>query len=118
MKSQTKVLISLVVLATVFITVPRQSNAAKPTDFGLKEGDVISASDSSDPDVYIVNESGYKRLFVNPEIFQLYGHLGWDKIKKVTPEVRDAFITSGLFRNCEDNDQKVYGLDVINEDVA
>src|SRR3989344_3841335 len=35
----------------------------------LKDGDVVSAAGSSDPDVYIVNPHGYKRLFLNPAIF-------------------------------------------------
>ena len=31
------------------------ASAAKPSDFNLKEGDLISAIFSDDPDVYIVN---------------------------------------------------------------
>lgn len=97
---------------------PVTALAVAPADYGLREGDTISASGSSDPDIYIVNDWGYKRLFVNPAIFNLYGHLGWDKVKSVAPATRDAFGTSGLFRNCESGDAKVYGLDVISEDVA
>ncbi|MBI2063872.1 MAG: hypothetical protein HYT65_02675 [Candidatus Yanofskybacteria bacterium] len=104
-------LVSMVLFSTTLFVA-----AVRPSDFNLHEGDVISAE--GDPDVYIVNEYGYKRLFVNPAIFNIYGHLGWDKIKKITPEIRDTFITSGLFRNCESNDEKVYGLDVVNDDVA
>ncbi|MEK7121743.1 MAG: hypothetical protein AAB857_03480 [Patescibacteria group bacterium] len=56
MKNYTKVLISLVVFASVFAVVifvaMPNSNAAKPTDFGLKEGDLVSAIFSDDPDVY------------------------------------------------------------------
>jgi len=90
---------------------------AKPSDFGLKEGDMISASDSSDPDIYIINEQGYKRLFLNPVIFNYYGHLGgFPKVKKVTPQIRDAFSTSALFRNCEENDTKIHAIKVIGED--
>lgn len=103
-------------IGSFFLLNSNQVNAVSPSDFGLKEGDVISAE--GDPDVYIINDWGYKRLFVNPEIFNLYGHLGWNKIKKVSVETRDAFGTSGLFRNCEANEEKVYGLDVINEDTA
>ena len=92
-------------------------SAAKPSDFNLKDGDLISAIFSSDPDVYIVNEHGYKRLFLNPEIFKFYGHLGgFASVKLVTPEVRDSFPTTGLFRNCEVNDLKVYGFQADNED--
>src|SRR3989344_7444762 len=109
------------ILASVFVVIglfqyATNAKAVAPSDFGLKEGDVISAT--GDPDVYIVNAYGYKRLFVNPKIFNLYGHLGWNNIKNVSPTTRDAFITSGLFRNCESGDQKVYGLDVVSEDVA
>src|SRR3989344_2241686 len=94
-------------------------SASQPSDFGLKEGDLISAIFSDDPDVYIINEQGYKRLFLNPEIFKFYTHLGgFFNIKLVTTEARDSFITSGLFRNCEDNDQKVYGVDIEGEDTG
>ncbi|MEK7600420.1 MAG: hypothetical protein AAB463_00475 [Patescibacteria group bacterium] len=93
--------------------------AARPADYGLREGNTISAAGSSDPDVYIVNDLGYKRLFLNPAIFNMYGHLGgFANVKTVTPATRDAFGTSGLFRNCETGDQKVYGLDVTGEDTA
>ena len=83
----------------------------------LKDGDVISAVGSSDPDVYIVNPHGYKRLFLNPAIFGFYGHLGgFSKIKGTTSVTRDVFVTSGLFRNCETNDKKVYGVETTGED--
>ncbi len=108
----------VVIVAILFLSAvaPSFALAATPEQFGLKDGDVISAT--GDPDVYIVNEYGYKRLFVNPQIFNLYGQLGWDKVKHITPAIRDSFITSGLFRNCESNDPKVYGLDVVSEDIA
>src|SRR3989344_8724681 len=90
---------------------------ATPADYGLKEGDTISAAGSDDPDVYIVNEMGYKRLFLNPAIFGLYGHLGgFAAVKSVSPATRDAFPTSGLFR--VDGDEKVYGLESTGEDTA
>ncbi|MEK7637917.1 MAG: hypothetical protein AAB375_00620 [Patescibacteria group bacterium] len=112
---------SLTMAATVlslagFAAMPIAAQAVAPADYGLLEGDTISASGSSDPDIYIVNEHGYKRLFVNPAIFTLYGHLSWAGVKSVAPATRDAFGTSGLFR--VNGDTKVYGLDVISEDVA
>ncbi|MDZ4285959.1 MAG: peptidoglycan-binding protein [Candidatus Sungbacteria bacterium] len=107
------------ILALVVLFSSRFSSASKPFDFGLKEGDLISAIFSDDPDVYIVNEQGYKRLFLNPEIFKFYSHLGgFANIKLVTPEIRDSFPTSGFFRNCEDNDQKVFGTSVEGEDTG
>jgi len=93
--------------------------AVAPADYGLTEGDVIRALNSAnDPDIYIVNEHGYKRLFVNPQIFNLYGHIGWESVKEVPAATRDAFPTSGLFRNCESGAQAVYGIEVVSEDVA
>ena len=87
------------------------------TALKLKDGDVISVAGSSDPDVYIVNPNGYKRLFLNPAIFGFYGHLGgFSKVKTTVAPTRDTLITSGLFRNCETNDQKVYGVEVTGED--
>src|SRR3989344_5112252 len=93
------------------------AGAVSPGDYGLKEGDVVSAAGSDDPDVYIVNEHGYKRLFLNPAIFNFYGHLGgFSAVKNVSSATRDAFVTSGLFR--VDGDEKVYGLESTGEDVA
>jgi len=83
----------------------------------INDGDMVSASNSSDPDIYIVNEYGFKRLFLNPVIFSFYGHLGgFEKVKNVASTTRDTYITSGLFRNCETGDEKVYGIEVTGED--
>ncbi|MEX2033195.1 MAG: hypothetical protein WD889_01370, partial [Candidatus Colwellbacteria bacterium] len=114
----------LVVIFLVFGFLKIDSNfndanaaTANPSDFGLKEGDLISAAGSNDPDIYIINEHGFKRLFLNPAIFGFYGHLGgFSNVKNVTPQTRDAFITSGLFRNCETNDPQVYGVEITGED--
>jgi DNA-binding beta-propeller fold protein YncE len=95
---------------------PLDPSVVAMAQFDLREGDVIRAA--GDIDVYIVNNAGYKRLFVNPTIFELYGHLGWGRIKTVSPAGRDAFRTSGLFRNCQTDDLKVYGLQVTSEDSA
>jgi hypothetical protein len=48
----------------------------------------------------------------------MYGHLtgGWKAVKTVTPEVRDAFITSKLFRYVDS--PKVYELEVTGEDTG
>lgn len=114
-----KYLIFLILISVAALFGSRFSNASQPSDFGLKEGDLISAIFSDDPDVYIVNEHGYKRLFLNPDIFQFYTHLGgFFNVKLVTKEVIDLFPTSGLFRDCESNDQKVYGVDIEGEDTG
>src|SRR3989344_1093840 len=96
----------------------QQASAVTPAEYGLTEGDVIRATAGNDPDVYIVNNYGYKRLFTNPAIFNVYQHIGWAKVKNVPNATRDAFMTSGLFRNCQTNDPNVYALDVASEDVG
>ena len=56
---------------------------------------------------------------MNPIIFNFYGHLGgFSKVNKITATTRDVFEVSGLFRNCESNDKKVYGVEVTGEDVG
>lgn len=109
----------LLVVGMVYFAGVNRAGAVAPSDYGLKEGNTISAAGSNDPDVYIINDWGYKRLFLNPVIFGFYGHLGgFAKVKTVTPTVRDAFGTSGLFRNCETNDKKVYGIETTGEDTG
>lgn len=86
----------------------------------LREGDLISAHQSAgDPDIFIINANGYMRLFLNPAIFSFYGHLGgFANVHQVTAATRDGFTISGLFRNCETNDQTVWGVEVTGEDVG
>lgn len=88
------------------------------SEVGLVEGDVVGSTDSADPDLYIVNAYGQKRLFTNPRIFGLYGHLSYSKVKRLAPDVLDLFPTSGFFMNCEGSLRTVYALNVLSEDNA
>lgn len=107
----------LFAVGLVYTSAVRNADAARPADFGLREGDTVSAAGSDDPDVYIVNDAGFKRLFLNPVIFGFYGHLGgFANVKSISPATRDAFPTSGLFR--KDGDQKVYGVETTGEDTG
>ena len=116
-KNRFNILFTAFLLAVIFLFLKSDTaTAVKPSDFGLLEGTVIRAT--NDIDVFIINDWGYKRLFVNPQIFNIYGHLGFDKVKSVSTQTRDAFGTSGLFQNCETSDGKVYALEVVSEDVA
>ena len=78
----------------------------------LIDGDVVKTADN--PDVYIVTMlphgqySGWKRLILNPEVFNLYGHLSWSSIKTVNQATLDAYQTSALVKG--ENDPKVYEL--------
>ncbi len=94
---------------------PDTTIQTKPEDYGLKEGDLIRAE--GDFDVFIINQFGYKRLFLNPEIFNMYGHLGgWKSIKTVKPQVRDAFKTSNYYKYSDS--PKVYELEVTGADTG
>jgi hypothetical protein len=62
-------------------------------------------------DVYIVkymNGKMFKRLVLNPEVFENYEHLSWEDVMNVSPDVLDSFITSDLVRS--DDSGKVYKL--------
>ncbi len=93
-------------------------NAESLASLGLREGDIVGSNNASDPDIYIVNETGFKRLFISPTIFSFYGHLRYENVKRLNDTVVDSFPTSALFRNCESGDTKVYALEVRGEDMA
>lgn len=102
-------------LLVLSFLIPAGESFSAPDQFGLKEGDLIRSD--KDNDIYIINEHNYKRLFLNPVIFNFYGHLGgFEKVKVISQEARDSFKTSYLFRNCENNDKKVYALELTGED--
>jgi len=85
----------------------------------IYDGDLIS-SNATNPDgtptyesldIYIAKVVGaekYKRLILNAQVFDSYGHLNWSDVKEVDQSVMDAFTTSCLIR--EDGDTKVYAL--------
>jgi len=75
----------------------------------IVDGDVIKTADHYD--VYIVKLVGskkFKRLVLNPQVFESYGHLKWENIKTVTQAEMDSYTTSELVR--ADGDTKVYKL--------
>jgi len=62
-------------------------------------------------DVFIVKIVGtktFKRLILNPEVFESYGHLEWANIQTISVDTVDGYTTSDLVR--ELNDTKVYKL--------
>jgi len=73
------------------------------------DGDLIRAQGGVD--VYIVkiiSGKQFKRLILNPEIFNQYGHLKWENIKEVTQSELDQYTVSDLVRAVSDD--KVYKL--------
>jgi len=109
---------NLSIATTLFqepVDLPTSTEFAKPEDYGLREGDLIRAE--GDLDIFIINQYGYKRLFLNPAIFNMYGHLGgWDAVKIVKPTTRDAFRTSNYYRYSES--PKVYEVEVTGGDTG
>jgi len=75
----------------------------------ISEGSLIRAI--SGIDVWVVKYAGtkkYKRLILNPAVFNSYQHFKWGEIKDVAGSIVDSFATSDLVRVT--NDQKVYKL--------
>lgn len=73
------------------------------------DGDLARESDEFD--VYIVKLVGsekYKRLILNPDVFNMYGHLKWSNVQVVANGELAGYATSDLVR--EINDEKVYQL--------
>ena len=77
----------------------------------LVDGDLVKTKHH--PDVYIIkilsNGAKYKRLILNPEIFNSYGHLEWENIKIVTNETLNQFQTSNLVREVHPDGSHVNG---------
>lgn len=79
----------------------------------LVDGDLISTQDSYD--IYIasfVGDKRFKRLILNPAIFESYGHLEWGNVRTVSQAVQDEFTLSDLVIEVNDDgsvaDEKVY----------
>jgi len=109
--------VALAVLCGGYLLVKNASAATiTPALFGLHEGDLIRAT--GDNDIFIINQFGFKRLFLNPAIFNMYGHLngGWAAVKPVSQTVRDVFKTSGYYRPV--GQDKVYLLAVTGDDTG
>ena len=80
-----------------------------PVHAAIVDGDIVR--EASQFDVYIIKLVGtdkFKRLILNPDVFNMYGHLKWENVKVVAAGTLDAYTTSELVR--EINDTKVYKL--------
>lgn len=75
----------------------------------ISDGDIIRGQgDIAVWIVKIVGEKRFKRWLFGPQIFQAYGHLGFDKVKNVSKETINRFDTAVLIRR--EDDEKVYEL--------
>lgn len=108
------VLLLCLITTTAVLLVVTQTNttALSPWAF-FSDGDIVKTNNSDD--VYIIkNIDGkkFKRLILNPEIFDSYGHLEWRNIKiagpTAGPTILTQYKTSNLIR--QDGDTKVYEL--------
>ena len=84
------------------------------------DGDLISSNATNEDgtptyeslDIYIAkvvsDTETYKRLILNPQVFDSYGHLNWGDVMEVSPTVMDSFTTSDLAR--QDGTDEVYSL--------
>jgi len=88
---------------------------ANGTEIIISDGDLIRAQ--GDVDVFIVKlisagtgqeTKKFKRLVLNPEIFNKYDHLTWEIIKDVASDIVDEYETTDLVRSVDDD--KVYKL--------
>src|SRR5665647_250413 len=65
----------------------------------ILDGDIVKTADSFD--VYIIKYNAgkhYKRLILNPSVFQSYGHLKWENLLIISRSKMDSYITSDLVR--------------------
>ncbi|MYE38187.1 MAG: fibronectin type III domain-containing protein [Candidatus Spechtbacteria bacterium SB0662_bin_43] len=103
--------VALAIIGSVVALSPAQTTAQTTQDvIRLYDGDLIKSP--SNPDVYIVkyiNNKWFKRLILNPEIFNSYGHLSWDNIKTVNQSTIDQHTTSHLVVEVNANGAPVNG---------
>jgi micrococcal nuclease len=65
----------------------------------IPEGAIVKTADN--PDVYVIkymNGKSYKRLILNPQVFESYGHLKWENLLTIDQATMDSFLTSDLVR--------------------
>lgn len=94
----------VLLLIFVLIAIPYSVSA-----IDIIDGDLIRAQDGID--VYIVKLIGdkkFKRLILNPAIFNQYGHLKWENIEEVEQSVVNQYTVSDLVRAVRD--EKIYKL--------
>ena len=109
-----KKLLSVIFLFSLMVNFT--SLATKTSAISIPEGAIIKTEHN--PDVYIVkykNGKQFKRLVLNPQVFESYGHLRWEDILTIDQKIMDSFTVSDLVR--VDGQIDVYQL-VPNGDVG
>ena len=68
----------------------------------LSDGDLVRATGTDD--VFIIKKvrnTYYKRLILNPAIFESYGHLHWEDVQEVNKSLLNKIKTSNLVRHID-----------------
>jgi len=100
------ILLGVIIVATIWL-MPNSTPTVQAVE--IVEGDLIRAV--GDFDVWIVKYIGakkFKRLILNPDVFNMYGHLNWGDIKDIDKSTVDSFTESTLVR--AEGDSKIYKL--------
>ena len=89
------------ILTALFLGLFHPVNAQTQT---IQDGDLIRATGTQD--IYIVkliNNKQFKRLIINPDIFDSYGHLEWSNVQNVSQITIDSYQTSNLVQRTGDS---------------
>ena len=125
-KTLRKAVASLTMFATVVSMSGMMALSTVVAADAIAEGALIK-SDATNPDgtptyksldIYIVklvevegeDTKMFKRLMLNPTVFESYGHLNWGDVQTVSQAVMDEYTTSSLVRVDTDPDEKVYAM--------
>lgn len=103
LKRRQHIAIRCLLFAALCVLLPTRARAV------INDGDLIKTA--THENVYIAKILGtkkFKRLILNPDIFNQYAHLRWENIKTVTEAEFGQYTLSSLVR--EVNDQQVYRL--------
>jgi len=104
---------ALWLVGSFFIFIPTAKAAVANGDIVSPNATFVDADGNTyQPyDVFIIKLVGakkFKRLVLNPQVFDSYNHLKWSNIRKVSADTVKEYATSSLVR--EINDTKVYKL--------
>jgi len=82
----------LIVLFALFLAFPASAST-------ISDGAIVKTD--ANPDIYIVKYSGgkmYKRVILNPLVFQSYGHLKWENVLTIPESELKTYKTSDLVK--------------------
>lgn len=112
--------LTILLVVPVFVFTASYSHAAQ----NIVDGDLVTVF--SNPDIYIIKIVGvkkFKRLILNPDIFNSYGHLKWSNVKTIDQATIDLYKLSELVIEINSDgsvaDPKVYRVvSSVNSDIG